>query len=52
MKTPKDGHWSKIAGLFSKQIYWTLFWAEKLSGRNNELIHVVLRGSNVVVLPD
>ena len=24
----------------------------KLSGRNNELIHVVFRGSNVVVLPD
>ena len=37
-KTRKGGRWWKISGwwtgLFSKQIYWTLVWAVKLSGRN------------------
>ena len=58
MTTEYPKRWSLVKnnavvnGLFSKQIYWTLVWAEKLSGRNNELMHVVFRGSNVVVLPD
>ena len=37
LKTLKGGRWSEITGLFSKQIHWTLVWAEKLSGGNNEL---------------
>ena len=52
MTTEDPKRWSLVknngvvTGLFSKQIYWTLVWAEKLSVRNNELIHVVLGVAN------
>ena len=46
MTTEDPKRWSLVEnnGIVFKQIHWTLVWAEKLSGRNNELIHVVWRG--------